>query len=575
MLHGLVKISTSETERLAAMIFRTCTGSIFGFRERLEGESTEDSLKFKIFAVLPKEPNDTLLRESRHRDTVVAYRQAGHNICFLCSRKHDNPDAAEAQAYRREAIRRPSLHKVSKRCRDEKHRPTLRASHASHCLSKLPSLSVLLLERQTTCDDRGSTPAEGREERFMASRVGRGDLQWPAVECRSSPCRLKFLHELCGRRFCHDRCHQLPRCQGKREDARDDGGVLDRYAQGGFPIGALSSLSSAPLILALGVWRRSSRGRSTFHAVRCALPSGLELDTSPDISERPEKRLVPELSRYEDPDDPVRPPAPLRDRAGLWAPPSPEAIGAPEVLVVGLGRRLRVAAEDGPRARLGVGALEALQRRYQIRSYFDADVQGYMATCKASLDKSGRAGVQKIHLMQPLIDDDFDVPTHLPPLISVTYWRLRAFAESRHRNLQSSLQDEVNAAGLAARVLFQEASELKGKAKPEAVGGDIYGPGKAKDDLEEVENAHLAVLQPYVAGQIRVRDCHKSSFINESAELRLLCSDEGVLINLLDVQETMTLCFPDQRVVVHDGLPLNFASPPAGLQSTCGAAKNG
>ena len=24
-----------------------------------------------------------------------------------------------------------------------------------------------------------------------------------------------------------------------------------------------------------------------------------------------------------------------------------------------------------------------------------------------------------------------------------------------------------------------------------------------------------------------VRDCHKSSFINESAELRLLCSDEG------------------------------------------------
>ena len=34
-----------------------------------------------------------------------------------------------------------------------------------------------------------------------------------------------------------------------------------------------------------------------------------------------------------------------------------------------------------------------------------------MATCRASLDKSGRAGVQKIHLMQPLIDDDFDVLT--------------------------------------------------------------------------------------------------------------------------------------------------------------------
>ena len=36
-----------------------------------------------------------------------------------------------------------------------------------------------------------------------------------------------------------------------------------------------------------------------------------------------------------------------------------------------------------------------------------------MATCRASLDKSGRAGVQKIHLMQPLIDNDFDVG---PPL---------------------------------------------------------------------------------------------------------------------------------------------------------------
>ena len=33
-----------------------------------------------------------------------------------------------------------------------------------------------------------------------------------------------------------------------------------------------------------------------------------------------------------------------------------------------------------------------------------------MATCRASLDKSGRAGVQKIHLVQPLIDNDFDVP---------------------------------------------------------------------------------------------------------------------------------------------------------------------
>ena len=33
-------------------------------------------------------------------------------------------------------------------------------------------------------------------------------------------------------------------------------------------------------------------------------------------------------------------------------------------------------------------------------------LQRYMATCRASLDKSGRAGVQKIHLMQPLVEDD-------------------------------------------------------------------------------------------------------------------------------------------------------------------------
>ncbi|CAJ1365294.1 unnamed protein product [Effrenium voratum] len=133
------------------------------------------------------------------------------------------------------------------------------------------------------------------------------------------------------------------------------------------------------------------------------------LDTSPDISERPEKRIVPELSRYEDPDDPVRPPAPARDRKGLWAPPGPKPIGAPEVLVIGLGRRQRSDAADGPRGRLGAGAVEALQRRYQIDSFFDADAQGYMSTCRASLDKSGRAGVQKIHMMQPLIENDFDV----------------------------------------------------------------------------------------------------------------------------------------------------------------------
>eukprot|EP00913_Durusdinium_trenchii_P016624 g15627.t1 len=157
----------------------------------------------------------------------------------------------------------------------------------------------------------------------------------------------------------------------------------------------------ASFILAVG-WRLRSRESRGLGRVG-ALPSGLELDTSPDISERPEKRIVPELSRYEDrryefcktkftlftlhwksfcakvctlhiiriskpidqtklrslvedPDDPVRPPAPLRDRMGLWAPPGPEAIGAPEVLVVGLGRRLHPAADDGPRARLAAEA---------------------------------------------------------------------------------------------------------------------------------------------------------------------------------------------------------------------------
>eukprot|EP00434_Breviolum_minutum_P024500 symbB.v1.2.021639.t1/scaffold1828.1/size99598/1 len=131
------------------------------------------------------------------------------------------------------------------------------------------------------------------------------------------------------------------------------------------------SLRSPWILAAAAAWRSRSRSRGG----NAAAPSGLELDFSADISERPEKRVVPELSRYEDPDDPVRPAAPLRDRAGLWAPPSPEAIGAPEVLVVGLGRRLRSCGMDGPRARLGAGALEALQRRYQISSYFDADAQ--------------------------------------------------------------------------------------------------------------------------------------------------------------------------------------------------------
>lgn len=46
-----------------------------------------------------------------------------------------------------------------------------------------------------------------------------------------------------------------------------------------------------------------------------------------------------------------------------------------------------------------------------------------MATCRASLDKSGRAGVQKIHLMQPLIDNDFDVGPPLSDFCRI-FWEL-------------------------------------------------------------------------------------------------------------------------------------------------------
>ena len=35
--------------------------------------------------------------------------------------------------------------------------------------------------------------------------------------------------------------------------------------------------------------------------------------------------------------------------------------------------------------------------------------------------------------------------------------------------------------------------------------------------------------------------------------------------------EAMTLCFPDQRVVIHDGLALDFASPPLGLKASYSA----
>jgi len=58
---------------------------------------------------------------------------------------------------------------------------------------------------------------------------------------------------------------------------------------------------------------------------------------------------------------------------------------------------------------MGAGVLEALQRRYNLRSYFDAELHGYVSTVKASLDKSGAAGMQRISILQPLADDDWDV----------------------------------------------------------------------------------------------------------------------------------------------------------------------
>lgn len=128
-----------------------------------------------------------------------------------------------------------------------------------------------------------------------------------------------------------------------------------------------------------------------------------------DISLRPQKKLVRELSRYEDPEDPQRPPALPRPRMGLWAPPGPEAIEAPEMLIVGLGRRLRESETAGPRARLGAGAVEALQRRYGVRTFFDADLRSYFAASKSSLDKTGQAGAQTISFLQPLVDQDSDV----------------------------------------------------------------------------------------------------------------------------------------------------------------------
>ena len=47
-------------------------------------------------------------------------------------------------------------------------------------------------------------------------------------------------------------------------------------------------------------------------------------------------------------------------------------------------------------------ASAANKRRY-------AELHGYVSTVKASLDKSGAAGMQRISILQPLADDDWDV----------------------------------------------------------------------------------------------------------------------------------------------------------------------
>eukprot|EP00439_Symbiodinium_sp_Y106_P023985 s6421_g2.t3 len=367
---------------------------------------------------------------------------------------------------------------------------------------------------------------------------------------------------------------------------------------------------TAPAVLCtLRFYRRSCGQRWRGRTVVYNFPPGLELDTSIDIPDRPEKRMVKELSRYEDPDDPIRPQAPPRDRKGLWAPPGPQAIAAPEVLVVGLGRRLRADEEDGPRARLGAGAVEALQRRYQVRTHFDADVQGYMATCRASLDKSGRAGVQKIHLVQPLVAHDTDdirlILLHVsaacawasavgaalgpggcrhlhrvgasgfmplcrtrPSLCSRRSVRKGSTSLARPKmcilSVISALCSQISMAHLAT-VSFSgpHAYALPGgftkarihlRRKSEESSDLILGIERAARGFESFS----------LPEDGQVHDCHKTSSIQESAEVQFRCSSEGVLVDVLDVREAITLCFPDERVVVHDGLPLHFRSPPAG-----------
>lgn len=150
---------------------------------------------------------------------------------------------------------------------------------------------------------------------------------------------------------------------------------------------------------AAAVWKRSEMAT--------------KIDLRQEIAERPRKRIVGELSRYEDPSDPVRPLALPRPRQGKWAPPLPEAVEAPQALIVGFGRQLRELETQGPRARLGAGAVEALLQRHGVATYFDADVKAYVGDCRASMDRSGSAGVQQINFLQPVTEREGDVASAL------------------------------------------------------------------------------------------------------------------------------------------------------------------
>ncbi|CAK9002450.1 unnamed protein product [Durusdinium trenchii] len=99
--------------------------------------------------------------------------------------------------------------------------------------------------------------------------------------------------------------------------------------------------------------------------------------------------------------------------------------------------------------------------------------------------------------------------------------------------------------------------EIDFKSKTDLqIGADIYGPGEARDDLEQAE--HVADTEASMQSRssqclargsgalcratLPVRPCHKSSFIHESAEIRLLCVEEGVNVHLLDVREAVSKC---------------------------------